>query len=115
MGCQCKNLNQKKANPRVRRACVRCRKKAYKQRCDLNPQLFVPRTGVFYPCAVAISAAGRMNEAVVRKAGASTLEQGQHGLWQLVGLSHHGSACLLQDLRAREVGGFLCKVGVLNA
>ena len=27
-------------------------------------------------------------------------EQGQNLLWQLIGLSHHGIASLLQDLRA---------------
>ncbi len=33
-------------------------------------------------------------------------QQGQHALGQLVGLRHHGGAGLLQDLRARQVGGF---------
>ena len=27
-------------------------------------------------------------------------QQGQHALWQLVGLRHHGRSCLLQNLRA---------------
>ena len=27
-------------------------------------------------------------------------QQGQHALWHLVGLCHHRSACLLQDLGA---------------
>ncbi len=39
----------------------------------------------------------------------------QHPLGQLVGLGHHGGARLLQNLRAREVGGFYRKVGIHNA
>ena len=31
--------------------------------------------------------------------------QREHALGQLVGLRDHGSACLLQDLGARELGG----------
>lgn len=42
-------------------------------------------------------------------------QQGQHTLWQLVGLGHHGGAGLLQDLRTRQVGSFCCKVGIQNA
>ena len=41
-------------------------------------------------------------------------QQGQHALWQLVSLGHHRSARLLQNLRTRQVGGFHCKVSVLN-
>lgn len=41
-------------------------------------------------------------------------QQRQDTLWQLIGLRHHGSACLLQDLRATQIGGFLCKVSILN-
>lgn len=42
------------------------------------------------------------------------LQQLQYALWQLVRLGHHRGACLLQDLGAREVGGFHRKVRILN-
>ncbi len=41
-------------------------------------------------------------------------QQGQHALGQLVGLGHHRRAGLLQDLGARQVGGFRSEVRVLN-
>ena len=47
--------------------------------------------------------------------GFSLFEQRQHALRNLVGLRHHGGAGLLQDLGAREVGGFLGKVGIHDA
>lgn len=42
------------------------------------------------------------------------LQQLQHALWQLIRLGHHRGARLLQDLGAREVGGFCSKVRILN-
>ena len=33
-------------------------------------------------------------------------QQAQHPLRQLIGLGHHGRACLLQDLGAAQAGGF---------
>ena len=47
--------------------------------------------------------------------GAFLLEQRQHALRDLVGLGHHGSSSLLQDLGAGKIGRFRGKVGVLNA
>lgn len=47
--------------------------------------------------------------------GAFLLEQRQHALRDLVGLSHHGGSSLLQDLGAGKIGRFCGKVGVLNA
>lgn len=46
---------------------------------------------------------------------ARLLEERQHALRQLVGLRHHRHAGLLQNLGAREVGGFGCEVGILDA
>lgn len=42
-------------------------------------------------------------------------QQRQHALRQLVGLSNHGGTGLLQDLSAREVGGFHREVGIHDA
>ena len=42
-------------------------------------------------------------------------EQGQHGLWDLVGLRQYRRTSLLQDLRTGHVGHFDCIVGVLDA
>lgn len=42
-------------------------------------------------------------------------QQGQHALWQLVGLGHHGSAGLLQNLRAAQIGGFRSEVSIHDA
>lgn len=39
----------------------------------------------------------------------SLLEQGQHGLRQLVGLGQHGGTSLLQNLATAQIGGF-CRV-----
>lgn len=41
-------------------------------------------------------------------------QQREHALWELIRLRHHGSAGLLQDLRARQVGSFQRKVRILN-
>jgi hypothetical protein len=43
------------------------------------------------------------------------LQQGQDALWDLVRLRHHGGTGLLQDLRARQVGGLLGKIRVHDA
>lgn len=40
------------------------------------------------------------------------LEELEHLLWQCVGLRQHGRAGLLEDLGAREIGGFLRKVRI---
>ena len=42
-------------------------------------------------------------------------QQSQHALWHLVGLGHHGSSGLLQNLGAREVGRLLRIVRVHDA
>ena len=41
-------------------------------------------------------------------------QQRKYPLRQLVRLGNHGCARLLQDLRARQVGGFCSEVGILN-
>lgn len=41
-------------------------------------------------------------------------QQREHALWELIRLRHHGGACLLQDLGARQVGRFQRKVRILN-
>ena len=43
------------------------------------------------------------------------MQQLQHSLGDLVGLCHHGGAGLLQDLGARQSGGFGGEVGILDA
>lgn len=46
---------------------------------------------------------------------ALSAQQGQNTLGQLVGLGHHRSTGLLQDLRTAQVGGFRSKVGIHDA
>src|SRR5450830_52700 len=46
--------------------------------------------------------------------GRLTAQQGQHAVWQRVGLGQHGGTCLLQNLAARQVGSFRSEVGVLD-
>ena len=42
-------------------------------------------------------------------------QQAQDALGEGVGLCQHGRACLLQNLGARQVGGFGGEVSILNA
>jgi hypothetical protein len=55
-------------------------------------------------CPDLLNAAGHLTIGIKRLSLmvlALTLQQTEHLLWQLVGLRHHGCACLLQDLRTR--------------
>lgn len=52
---------------------------------------------------------------VLAQACALLFQEGQYALGNLVRLGHHRGACLLQNLCARQVGRFLCEVGVHDA
>ena len=43
------------------------------------------------------------------------LKQLQNLLWQLVRLGEHRHTRLLKDLVLRKIGGFLCKIRILNS